>query len=565
MSLFTSLQLAGNSLQASQIGLQVTGNNIANANTPGYIRQSVEFTPAPTQLIGALPLGLGVRVQAIVQEVDKFLQERLRHAASDLANGRTQEEAYSQLESIVGELSDTDLSTSLTDFFGSIQDVLNQPEDIAVRNLAVLRAETLTGGIQRLASRVRTVQEDVNDRVIATSDDINRLINEIAELNVKVAETEAGSTSHSDAVGLRDQREIALTKLAEIIDITTAEQTNGSVTVYVGGDFLVFEGNTRDVNAVVESNAALGKGEIRLAATDKPLPLTSGRLAGLVTARDEILGGFLEQLDTFSATLIQEFNRIYTSGQGLVGHDQLSSEFTVSDTAVALDQAGLQFAPVNGSFQVQIYNTQTGLTQTTDVHVKLNGLDDDTTLDSLRQSLDAIDGISARITSSRGLVIEADSSAVQFAFAKDTSGVLTSLGVGGFFTGTGAFNIGVSSVVKAKPATFAASSGGIGADTDNAVALAGFMNRALDSQSGTSLAVLYDRMIAEVTQGASVAKAVAEGFEVFQQTLEAQNLAISGVSIDEEAVKMIQFQRAFQASAKFLSTISDLFDILVNL
>ena len=243
----------------------------------------------------------------------------------------------------------------------------------------------------------------------------------------------------------------------------------------------------------------------------------------------------------------------------------MTSEFTVSDTNAALDQAGLKFAPVNGSFQVQVFNKQTGLTQTTDVLVKLNGLDDDTTLDSLRQSLDAIDGISARITSSRGLVIEADSSTVQFAFASDTSGALTSLGVGGFFTGTGAFNIGVSSVVKAKPATFAASSGGIGADTDNAVLLAGFMNRALDSQSGTSLAVLYDRMTADVTQGASIAKAVTEGFEVFQQTLDAQNLAISGVSIDEEAVKMIQFQRSFQASAKFLSTISDLFDILVNL
>jgi flagellar hook-associated protein 1 FlgK len=119
--------------------------------------------------------------------------------------------------------------------------------------------------------------------------------------------------------------------------------------------------------------------------------------------------------------------------------------------------------------------------------------------------------------------------------------------------------------VKKNPATFAASSGGIGADTNNAVLLASFMDRALDSRSGASLSVLYDRMIADTTQGASVAKAVAEGFEVFQQTLEAQNMAISGVSIDEEAVRMIQYQRSFQASAKFLSTISELFDLLVNL
>ena len=87
MSLFSSIQLANNALLAAQLGIQVTGNNIANANTPGYIRQSVVLTPAPTQRYGDLLLGMGVDVSAVIQRTDKFLEERHRAAVSDLANG----------------------------------------------------------------------------------------------------------------------------------------------------------------------------------------------------------------------------------------------------------------------------------------------------------------------------------------------------------------------------------------------------------------------------------------------------------------------------------------------
>src|SRR5690242_6458159 len=117
MTLFSSIQIANNALIAAQLGLQVTSNNVANANTPGYIRQSLILTPGPTQRYGGLLLGLGVDVQAVVQQTDRFLEERVRNAASDLANSEAQDNTYVQLESLIGELSDTDLSTSLSNFF----------------------------------------------------------------------------------------------------------------------------------------------------------------------------------------------------------------------------------------------------------------------------------------------------------------------------------------------------------------------------------------------------------------------------------------------------------------
>src|SRR5215210_5796776 len=99
MSLFSSLQIANNALVAQQLGLQVTGNNVANANTPGYIREQLVLRPAPTQYHGGLLLGMGVEVEAVIQRTDRFLEERLRRSGADLANGEAQEAAYTEIES----------------------------------------------------------------------------------------------------------------------------------------------------------------------------------------------------------------------------------------------------------------------------------------------------------------------------------------------------------------------------------------------------------------------------------------------------------------------------------
>src|SRR5438876_8328433 len=113
MSIFSSIQMAGNALQATQIGLQVVGQNIANANTPGYLREEVQFSPGVTQRLGSLLLGTGVRVDAIKQKVDEFLQQRLRGASSDRSSSEAQEKTYLDLEQLIGELSDTDVSTAM--------------------------------------------------------------------------------------------------------------------------------------------------------------------------------------------------------------------------------------------------------------------------------------------------------------------------------------------------------------------------------------------------------------------------------------------------------------------
>ncbi|MFZ5830407.1 MAG: flagellar hook-associated protein FlgK [Planctomycetota bacterium] len=566
MSLFSSIQMAGNTLRANEIALQVTGQNIANANTPGYIREEIILAPAPTQRYGGLLLGMGVKVNAVVQKLDAFLEERLRGAVSDLYGTTAREEAYAQLEGLVGELSDTDLSSVMNDFFSSISEILNQPESRSVRNLATLQGKTLTESINRLANRATELRADVDGRIQDMAGDINRLIEEIRVLNIRIADTEGGDVSMSDAVGLRDQRLTALENLAELIDIRVVEQPSGGVTVYTGGDFLVFEGTSREVELVLDSDRGLTVAEIHIKQTDAPLIPASGELRGLMDSRDEILGGFLDELDDFARTLAFEFNKLYSSGQGLTGFTSLTSEYIVDDIAAPLNQTGLPFTPSNGSFQVQIFDNKTGLSQTTDIQVDLNGLgDNDTTLESLRAKLDAINGLKAEISPTRHLVLTAESAEQQFAFADDTSGALAALGLNTFFVGSGARDLQVNQVVREDPSKFSASAGGIANDTDIATALAAFLDQPLTSQNGASISVLYDRLVGEMTQGATIATADAEGARVFEKSLRGQRLSLSGVNLDEEAVKMIAYQRSYQASARYIATLTELFEILVNI
>ncbi len=565
MTLLSSLQLGKNALFASQIGLHVAGSNIANANTPGYIRQDVVFAPAPTQRIGNLLLGLGVEVQGIVQRTDRFLEEQTRTAKSDVANGDLQRQAYLRLEGLLGELTDTDLSTALTGFFGTLQDVANQPENLSVRNLAVLKGESLTQDINRLASRVTSEQTEINNQIVGAGQQINEVVNRLGKLNIQIANLERGDPSRGAAASLRQDRTTLLGQLSELVDIRTEEQESGTISVYSGGDFLVIDGNVRQVEVVITPQGGRNLASIQLDSTNSPLQAQSGKVAGLVAARDDVYGEFLNDLDEFSRTLAYEFNRVHSSGQGLVGLQEVTSEFSVTDSQRALDDAGLPFVPDNGSLQVIVHNKFTGLTKTTDVFVRLRGLDDDTSLTDFASDLDAIDGLSATITPQGKLSLKSESADLEFSFANETSGALAALGINTFFSGSTASTLHVNPAIRAVPGRLAASQGGIGVDSENIIALAGMLDRPLESGDGASLMDLFDRVTAETAQSSAVAKSVADGYQAFHDTLDQQLLAMQGVSLDEEAVRIIAHQRAFQASARFIAAVSEVLDILVSL
>lgn len=568
MSLFGSLQVASNTLQAMQVGLQVVGNNIANANTEGFIREQVNFAPAPPYQKGNLTIGLGVKIDSITQVLDTYLGEQLRGANRDLAGAQLQDAAYKSLEGLLGELTDTDLSTGLNSFFNSIQDSLDATSDDAYG--VVLEGKTLARDLQRLDERAQQLQVGYDDQIVRAADEINRYAREIQDLNLRITQIEGGGASKSEAGALRTQRRLSVDRLTELVGADVIEQDSGGLSISIGGEFIIFEGQRREIVAAESGEAGSNTSVLLFADTSKKLDLGGGLIDGLTTARDQIVGDFRDDIDALAENLIFEFNKVYSSGQGLTGFESLTSKESIANANVPLDQAGLAFTPQNGEFNLTTVNKNTGIEETTRIKIQLLGADDDTTFNDLAAQIDAIDGLSAIVDSTGRLKISTDTNDSQFYFsgdetgAGDTSNILASLGLNTFFTGNDAGSISVNNELD-DISKFAASQFGLGAGSDNSTALANLIDKPLEANNGASLLDQYQQIVTELAQNSTVSGSVRAGLGVFAETLNAQFQAASGVNIDEEAINMISLQRVFQATGRYIQVIQEMLDTLLEL
>jgi flagellar hook-associated protein 1 FlgK len=550
MSISSSIQLAAGALQANDIALQVVGQNIANANTPGYLTEVTNFVPGPTQTNGALIQGTGVQVQSITQQVNNFLESQLRSANSNQASADTFKSTYTQVENILGALNSTsNLSGALNQFFSSIQNVLNQPADASARQSAVLQGQSLTQTINSIANQTVQLRQSIDSQVSALAPQINTLTSQIAQLNTQIAEVTSGGSSASSANGLSDQRNLDVSQLAQLVGIQVNPQPDGTVSIYNGGNYLVNEGAASQVDVTAATNRGIPVSTLEIEGSNAPLQATSGQLQGLINSRDVALGGFQDELNSFTATLTNEFNKIYSGGQGTSGYSQITSLNAVSDPNAALNAAGLTFTPTNGSFQLIVTNTQNVTSTTSNIPVALLGSGHSTTLNSLAAEINGVSGLSAKVANGT-LSISSTSANTQFSFGADTSGTLAALGINTFFTGSQAGSIGINSTVLQDPTKFAASSKGVGTDTSNAQTLGGFLTVPLASQNGATIQTLYDTMTAAVTQSSANATAAANAADTIQSSLSSQATAESSVNIDDQGlpgVGQIYFDPEFPA------------------
>ncbi len=232
MSLNGALQIGRSAIVASQAAMQVAGNNMANAATPGFHRRTVHLAGARVELIGAGAFdGTGVQLQAIRREIDIGLQSRFRDATSHQHSGLIDLRFLAALETIQNELTDNDLSSALSDFFNSFSELANNPEDNAVRSLVAEHGMALAGRIAGLGTGYQQTLNEI-DRSLGTSViTANDLLTRIAVLNTQIVQTEMGL---SEAGNLRDQRDAMIDELAELIEVTVIEQESGAVDVLVG-------------------------------------------------------------------------------------------------------------------------------------------------------------------------------------------------------------------------------------------------------------------------------------------------------------------------------------------
>jgi flagellar hook-associated protein 1 FlgK len=568
MSLTGALNIGKSALAAQQAAIQVTGNNIANAGSADFTRQTASLAPSrDKQYAPGVFIGTGVNLGGVRRQIDEALQSRLRGSVSDNEGASVAEQWLSRVEATFNELGDDDLSTRMSTFFGSWSNLANKPQDAGLRQVVLQSGETLAKGFTDLRGHLGGLQTEADDRLRGFVKDADGLASQIAKLNGQIVVAEGGA---GPANGLRDQRDAVLKQLAQLVDVRTVAQDNGVVNVHLGSEPLVLGADSRGLSLRQDvtgtgPDATVTTSVVFKSNGGKPA-LSSGQIAGLLAARtkiDEVVG----QIDGLAKNLIFEMNKLHASGQGLEGFASATAANPVADPALALNDpaTGLASAPANGSFVVHVKDKASGRTTSTLVQIDLDGRDgDDTTLNSLRSDLAGVPGVAATIAGGK-LKIAAASAGSEISFSQDSSGALAALGVNGFYTGRDARDIAVSSVLRGQPNRLAAAKNGEKGDNQTARAIAGLESKPLGAQGGMSLKDSYQSAVSALAGAASGAKTEVEATRVVKETLESQREALSGVSLDEEAINLMRQQRAFQGAARLVAAVDELMQTVLRM
>jgi len=562
MSLFGTIQQSAGALNTAQVGLQVVGNNIANANTDGFIRQRLEQSSAIAIRDGGLILGTGVRATGVKQVIDQALAERMFSAKTAVSGSETLQSAYNQLESLASDLDGGGLSEQFSLFNNALHDLSTQPNNLAMREFVVLQGETFAENLQSVREQAGGMADQWNGEMQTMASQINRLTERIARLNIDIATIEGGGLLGSDATGLRDQRYRDLEELASYVNISFQEQESGNVNVFVGGDYLVSNRNHREVYAAFDQDA--DGMEVRIVETDSALQVKGGKLGAAIEARGAVFGAFVDNLDSMASALIEGVNKVHSQGQGRTGFDSLIAA-NPSQTGSPIRNAALPFEPKNGSFDFNLVDNAGELLSTTRIEVRNLGQLGDSTMDSIAAQISSISGVTASLSGDGRLRIESDSPTAKFTFGEDTSGFLAAAGLNTFFTGTSAKDIAVNDVLKNDLDLLAISAGGINQDTDTLYQLLDLVDRPMETLDGRSIRGLHEQVLSKLGREVSLQSSSTDGLNDFYATLRSQHLAITGVNIDEESIKMISYQRAFQASSRVISAATEMLEILMNL
>lgn len=347
MSIFTPLSIGRSALIAHQRAITTTGQNIANAETPGYRRQTTEFASRDGGQ------GFGVRVVAVEQAVDRFIEAQILQQGARTAGAEVRQDVLDRVQELF-PVEEPSVGGALDAFWAAAQRVADRPEDLAVRGELLARAEELASRVRSLASGLATRQRELDDRVRGQVEDANVVLRRVARLNADIVRAESGGERANE---LRDQRDAALVELSEYAAIRATERENGAVDVELEGSGLALVVGDDVQELAIEVGPAgldgtpLSQVGVQLDAGPViPLPSSAGgRIGALTELRDVDLVERSAELDTFALALRDAVNAVQTDPaardlNGAVGLDLFTATDAADLTVVLSDPRGIAAA-----------------------------------------------------------------------------------------------------------------------------------------------------------------------------------------------------------------------------
>ncbi|MCB2184836.1 MAG: flagellar hook-associated protein FlgK [Deltaproteobacteria bacterium] len=583
--IYSVMDISKTSLYTNAQQLNVVSHNVANINTEGYSRQTgVQATRTPVKATEGM-FGTGASLTSVIQTVDRFLESRLTDKYTDVAYYGDRLDQLRRLEAIANEAGETGLGMEMTRFFNAWQDLSNNPESSAVREVLLETAENLADRFSTLQNDMFEMQRDMTTYLKEGVDKVNALSQQIADLNQKIM---ANETVGKPANDYRDERQRKINELAGMINIQWFEQGDGQVTVVAG------EGKTL-VQADYPKSDDLGPlefhevddpnfqgNQIVWVGTDvvmTPEEITGGELGAWLSLRDQDIPEMQAFVDDLAKTLIGQVNLVHSEGVGLDLLTSVTGTYKVSDpTAVLGNEGTLEYGDLlsSGDFKIWVYEAGTRRDYTISPAPlgSFGQLSLENVVDRINSALhDPADpnnpnNPTAKIVDNQ-LVITG-TLGTEFAFSEDDSGLLAALGVNTFFDGFSAHNISVRDEVTSDPNLVNAGrllADGEHAKGDNSLALdLADLKDAATMQGGTmTFNEAVTTFASELGAKVSHNQSMLDFAELTQGELLDLRDNMSGVNLDEEMVKMIQFQRAYQMSAKLIKMADELLTTLIGL
>ncbi|HEY5586497.1 MAG TPA: flagellar hook-associated protein FlgK [Ruminiclostridium sp.] len=288
---FSSYEIARSGLSVSERALAVTGQNISNVNTTGYVRQQaiIESSAYITEYgkNGKMfQYGLGADIQETRQIRHTFLDNIYRRENTTLGYSETRGKTFQDVEAILNDTTGDGLQNVMNQFWDSWQELTKAPESLTMRALVRQSGQALVYQYNHIGTQLDKLQVDLNSEIQVRVGEVNNISSDIAKLNYKIASQEINGDTAND---FRDQRNVLVDRLSKLCDAEPLEMQDGQIDVTLGGYYLVSKGVSR--NLYVESNAVNGDYYYpMLEGTNIEINIKSGILKGLLESRGEVPG-----------------------------------------------------------------------------------------------------------------------------------------------------------------------------------------------------------------------------------------------------------------------------------
>jgi flagellar hook-associated protein 1 FlgK len=315
------LNTGKSALFAFQRALATTAHNIANVDTDGYTRQRVEFSAIGNADRGPMHAGSGVRVDGVQRIHDQFATTRVNSATSAHAEQQSQFELASRLDDIVAS-EGVSVAPAINDFFNALQDASNDASSVSAREVVLDQTEQLANRFRLLQGQLDDTQNEVNNRTRAAIDAVDEYAEGIREINNQIITFDSSSQLQVQN-DLLDQRDQMVKELSGLIEVTTVEQDNGALNVFIGkGINLVVEGSKQKISAVAdETHPDRLKIQISGNGVDQEVDalLQGGEIGGLQSFAAETLHPTMHHLGRLAMVLSDELNQQHAMGVDLDG------------------------------------------------------------------------------------------------------------------------------------------------------------------------------------------------------------------------------------------------------